>query len=113
MNVIENAYEALAGKGRIRVGVENGEADSELEDSVGISVEDDGPGMDEETLQRAFIPFFTTKETGTGLGLALCEKLLRSQEGTIQISSKPGEGTLVRIRLPHSPSRTDGSAEDA
>ncbi|MCZ6712596.1 MAG: ATP-binding protein, partial [Deltaproteobacteria bacterium] len=99
-NVIENAYEALAGAGRIRVGVRTADADSELEDSVEISVQDNGPGMDDDTLQRVFIPFFTTKDSGTGLGLALCEKFVRSQEGTIQISSKLGEGTLVRIFLP-------------
>lgn len=99
-NVIENAYEALDGKGHIRVGVRTANADSELEDSVEISVQDNGPGMDEDTLQRVFIPFFTTKDSGTGLGLALCEKFIKSQDGTIQISSKPGEGTLVRIFLP-------------
>ncbi|MCZ6821341.1 MAG: ATP-binding protein, partial [Deltaproteobacteria bacterium] len=101
-NVIENAYEALDGKGHIRVGVRTANADSELEDSVEISVQDNGPGMDEDTLQRVFIPFFTTKDSGTGLGLALCEKFIKSQDGTIQISSKPGEGTLVRIFLPRS-----------
>ncbi len=113
INVIENAYEALEGKGRIHVGVATGDADSELADSVEISVEDNGPGMDEATLQRVFIPFFTTKDSGTGLGLALCEKFVRSQDGTIQISSKPGEGTLVRIRLPRCPASMDVDGEEA
>ncbi len=108
--VVENAYEALAGKGRIRVGVRTADADSELENSVEISVQDNGPGMDDDTLQRVFIPFFTTKDSGTGLGLALCEKFVRSQEGTIQISSKLGEGTLVRIFLPRCP---EGESEAA
>ncbi len=110
INVIQNAYEALAGKGRIRVAVRSGHADSELENSVEISVQDNGPGMDEDTLQRVFTPFFTTKDSGTGLGLALCEKFVRSQEGTIQISSKPGGGTLVRIFLPRCP---EGESEEA
>lgn len=112
-NVVQNAYEALNGKGSIRVAVRTGHADSELEDSVEISVADNGPGMDEATLERVFIPFFTTKDSGTGLGLPLCEKLVRGQGGTIQISAKPGEGTLVRVRLPCCPVGPDENGEEA
>jgi signal transduction histidine kinase len=57
--------------------------------------------MDDTTLERAFIPFYTTKEQGTGLGLALCERLIRAQGGTIQLRSRPGQGTTVLIRLPY------------
>lgn len=99
MNVLHNAYEALEGNGSIRVSVYSvarARGGTELE----IAVRDDGPGMDERTLERAFVPFFTTKETGVGLGLALCEKLMRSQDGKISLQSKPGEGTTVRLRLP-------------
>jgi signal transduction histidine kinase len=46
------------------------------------------------------VPFFTTKDRGTGLGLALCERLLRSQSGSIELRSRQGEGTSVAIRLP-------------
>ena len=67
---------------------------------VEIQVDDDGPGMSDTTLERAFIPFYTTKERGTGLGLALCERLIRAQGGTIQLRSRTGEGTSVLIRLP-------------
>jgi signal transduction histidine kinase len=98
-NVVQNAYEALAGKGRIRVAVRPVPG-AGAEGAVEIALEDDGPGMDEETLARAFLPFFTTKDGGTGLGLALCERLIRAQGGTIELSARPGEGTSVRIRLP-------------
>jgi signal transduction histidine kinase len=95
-NAAQNAYEALDGSGRLRVAVRG----DELPASIEISLEDDGPGMDEQTLEHAFVPFFTTKERGGGLGLALCERLVRAQGGTIRLRSKPGEGTTVQIRLP-------------
>jgi signal transduction histidine kinase len=66
-------------------------------------ISDDGPGMDEATLDRAFVPFFTTRENGTGLGLALCERVLRAQGGSIELRSRPGEGTVVQIRIPCHP----------
>ncbi len=97
-NVVQNAYEAVKGSGAIRVSA-RGEA-SEAGRRVAIAVSDTGPGMDEATLERAFVPFFTTKERGLGLGLALCERLTRAQGGSIELRSKPGEGTSVSIRLP-------------
>jgi signal transduction histidine kinase len=111
MNLINNAYDALEDSGSIRVAVHAGN-DAGLEGQVEISVTDNGPGMDETTLERAFIPFFTTKDTGVGLGLALCEKLIRSQGGAIQIQSRPGAGTTVRIRLPRfAPEANEEDAE--
>jgi signal transduction histidine kinase len=97
-NLINNAYEALDGKGSIRVGIRAGH-EADPRDQVEIFVTDDGPGMDEGTLERVFIPFFTTKDSGTGLGLALCEKLIRSQGGAMEIESAPEEGTTVRVLL--------------
>jgi signal transduction histidine kinase len=104
-NAAQNAYEALDGKGRLRVTVR---ADEPLR-SLEIALEDDGPGMDDQTLERAFVPFFTTKERGGGLGLALCERLVRAQGGTIHLRSKPGEGTAVRIRLPAAGTHSEAS----
>jgi signal transduction histidine kinase len=100
VNVVQNAYEALEKRGRVRVALRRG-APGPLGDGwVEIQVDDDGPGMSDTTLERAFIPFYTTKDQGTGLGLALCERLIRAQNGTIQLRSRPGEGTSVLIRLP-------------
>jgi two-component system sensor histidine kinase HydH len=101
VNVVQNAYEALERGGAVRVGVRRAQGSSSRDPWLEIAVEDDGPGMDETTLERAFIPFYTTKEQGTGLGLALCERLIRAQGGTIQLRSRPGQGTTVLIRLPY------------
>ncbi len=105
-NVVQNAYDAVRAAPRresesaaIRVSV-RAEPGSEGPRAVEIAVEDAGPGMDEATLARAFVPFFTTRERGLGLGLALCERLTRAQGGAIHLRSKPGEGTVVTLRLP-------------
>jgi len=101
VNVVQNAYEALEGDGRVGVTVRRAQGTGPYDTWLEIAVEDDGPGMNDTTLERAFIPFYTTKEQGTGLGLALCERLIRAQGGTIQLRSRPGEGTSVLIRLPY------------
>ncbi|MEE2703574.1 MAG: ATP-binding protein [Myxococcota bacterium] len=93
-NVLQNAYEALAAGGQIRVAVHSWEG------GIEIDVRDDGPGMDEATLERAFVPFYTRKDSGTGLGLALCERMVRAHGGTISIRSREGEGTAISIRFP-------------
>jgi len=69
---------------------------------VGVSFTDTGHGISPEQLERIFEPFYTTKAEGrgTGLGLSVSLGIIRSHGGTIDIESKPGAGTTVRIRLP-------------
>ena len=99
-NVVQNAYEAIDGEGEIRVSARAVDAAAPLAEHVEIAVADDGRGMDEETLQRALVPFFTTKDRGSGLGLALSERLLGAHGGLIELRSRPWGGTVVLIRLP-------------
>ena len=67
---------------------------------VTLRIEDNGIGMDEEALARVFEPYFSTKTTGTGLGLPIARRNIELNGGTIEIESTRGRGTLVRIRLP-------------
>ena len=69
---------------------------------VNVVVEDNGPGLEPEALQKAFQPFATTKATGTGLGLAIVQKVIVSHNGNIAVSNRPEGGARFRIRLPRS-----------
>jgi C4-dicarboxylate-specific signal transduction histidine kinase len=69
---------------------------------VWLRVRDNGPGMDAEKLGRMWSPFYTSKATGTGLGLALSKKVIEAHGGAIEAGSAPGEGTEFVITLPRS-----------
>jgi signal transduction histidine kinase len=69
-------------------------------DKVQFEVEDDGMGMDQETQEKAFSLFFSTKGTGTGLGLFISHKIARAHGGDIDLYSKIGEGTKFIVTLP-------------
>jgi signal transduction histidine kinase len=65
-----------------------------------IAVADDGEGMSPEVKQKAFTPFFTTREDGTGLGLPLVSRIVQEHGGSVEISSAPDEGTTVTLVFP-------------
>jgi PAS domain S-box-containing protein len=107
-NLLTNAFEALDGRGRvaIRVMVENVEQDASVADlqaptrSMIVDVSDDGPGVPDDLRDRIFVPFFTTKPQGSGLGLPIVRKIVDAHDGRIDLSSVPGEGTRFRVTLP-------------
>jgi signal transduction histidine kinase len=66
---------------------------------VAVSVEDDGEGMDARLLERAADEFFTTKATGSGLGLSFAERVAEVHGGTLRLTSRAGKGTVVRLSL--------------
>ena len=72
----------------------------EEEEGVEIEIEDSGTGMSREVLDRLFEPFFTTREKGSGLGLAVVSKSLEENQGGIELESEEGRGTTCRVRLP-------------
>jgi signal transduction histidine kinase len=95
INLLNNAIEAIGAGGRIEVAVRCWRA------QVEISVIDDGPGIAAEDRQRVFIPFFSTKASGTGLGLALARKFIEEAGGTLRCEESPlGRGSCFRISLP-------------
>ena len=90
-NLLNNAVQALDGQGEIDITMS---ADSEF---VTIQVRDSGPGIPKEHLERIFEPMFTTKKTGTGLGLVICKSIIEQHGGSISVSNKP---TTFTIKLP-------------
>jgi signal transduction histidine kinase len=93
-NLLRNAAEAMPGGGTItvRTRVEGG--------SIVTSVIDTGEGMDARRVDRAFDEFFTTKPTGSGLGLAFARRVALAHGGSVSIASEPKKGTVVDLRLP-------------
>lgn len=87
INLIKNAYESGATKVEVSAS-----------DSV-IRVKDNGSGMSPDILEHAFIPFFTTKPSGTGIGLSLCRQIILKHGGSITIDSEEGRGTTFTIKL--------------
>jgi PAS domain S-box-containing protein len=94
-NLLNNACDAVVtGTGGIEI------AYMCEEGWVEMKVRDTGQGIDPENLAKVFDPFFTTKAKGTGLGLTVCKQIVSLHGGSINIQSKPGEGTTVTVRLP-------------
>ncbi len=96
INILSNAQEAMPEGGRIFV------ATSLQDDEVEVAVSDTGVGIEPDVLSKVFDPFFTTKEvgSGTGLGLYISYGIVQQHHGTIKISSVPGKGTTVTVKLP-------------
>ena len=97
LNVVRNALDAMPGGGHLRVSVErNG-------DMCEICVSDTGSGIPIEVRERIFEPYFSTKESGSGIGLALTMRAVQMHGGSIDVDSPPGQGTRVCLRLPAIP----------
>lgn len=75
-----------------------------------LKVKDRGEGISAENLQKIFVPFYTTKEKGTGLGLAACQKVTRDEGAQIEVQSTPGEGSTFTLGLPLAHKKTEATA---
>jgi signal transduction histidine kinase len=72
-----------------------------------LTIADEGRGIAPEDLDKIFQPYFTTKEAGIGLGLAITERIVKEHRGTIEVTSEPGGGTLFTVVLPRIPRRDE------
>jgi signal transduction histidine kinase len=104
-HLVANACEAMSERGTITLAtfrIAPGERSMQHpgEGAVGITVSDTGSGMSPEVLARALAPFATSHEAGRGAGLAIVHGLMKRQNGTISLDSRPGEGTQVRLVFP-------------
>jgi two-component system NtrC family sensor kinase len=96
VNFLLNAIEAIEDQGAVTIRSRT-EPDKK---SVIVEIKDSGVGIPQEHMDRIFEPFFSTKAKGTGLGLAVNYGIIEKHQGQIQISSPPGQGTRVAVRLP-------------
>lgn len=93
LNLVTNAIQAMPTGGQLSVSV------SECETTAEIEVADTGCGMSSETLARVGTPFFTTKDNGSGLGLAFCKSIVTLHKGSFDIESEEGKGTRIVVKL--------------
>ncbi|MCK9375523.1 MAG: ATP-binding protein [Syntrophobacterales bacterium] len=94
VNLVKNAAEATEERGKILV------SSWSRDGQVWFAVQDTGKGMSEEVLDKIFHPFFTTKDKGTGLGLAVINKIITDHHGAITVDSTAGQGSTFTVRLP-------------
>ena len=95
MNLLRNAAEAAGPDGHVDVQVRDSG------DQVEVAVTDDGPGISAEARTRLFEPFYTTKPSGTGLGLAVSRAIALAHGGDIDVANGAGRGAIFTVRLPH------------
>ena len=93
-NILINSIDALPSGGNIEIEL------SRFSDKAKLSIRDNGPGIPEEIVPKIFLPFFTTRQDGVGLGLALVQKIIGGHGGSIEVVSKEGEGTAFLITIP-------------
>lgn len=117
-NLLDNAVDATHGRGNIQVllgtsrhfteavrlnrQVENllPSQSGKEEEFIRIHIRDDGPGIPQDIQDRIFVPFFTTKKVGTGIGLPLAQKIVHAHGGVLDMNSEPGSGTEFIIKIP-------------
>jgi signal transduction histidine kinase len=96
INLVVNAIEAVKEKADAKIILS---AFTSVNRKTVIKVADNGNGMPEEVLDKMFVPFFTTKKNGSGIGLSLCKQIMMLHKGNIQVQSKEGEGTALMLQF--------------
>jgi signal transduction histidine kinase len=97
LNLLLNAAQAIAGAGDVRIAV------ALSGDCCEITLADDGPGIPPAVLDKIFQPFFTTRASGTGLGLSTVKRTIEAHGGEIDVACPEDGGTVVTVRLPLAP----------
>lgn len=120
INLILNAADAMGRKGRLTITTRTSADLSDIalwslkgpKMFVEVRIKDEGPGIPSRLLEQIFIPFFTTKARGTGLGLALCQRIVQHHGGTIEVRSVEGQGATFVVRLPALPQKKKDERRD-
>jgi signal transduction histidine kinase len=114
INLVRNAAEAITGAGTVTLRARAARAPlgGRETEAVILEVADTGQGISPAVEKRLFDPFFSTKETGTGLGLPIAARLVEKHGGLLQYQTQPGHGTIFGVVLPRAIPNTAGVAHD-
>lgn len=96
INLLLNAIDAVKDNPQPKIVIS---AETSLNNKVTIKIADNGSGIPAELLDKIFIPFFSTKKTGSGIGLSLCKQIMVLHKGNIQVQSKEGEGSVIHLHF--------------
>ena len=105
INLLTNAVQAMPEGGKLSVKGEK------IDGKSSITITDTGTGISEENMSKLFTPLFTTKAKGTGLGLAVCKRIVDAHNGVISVESVEGEGTSFKVLIPEVAESTELSLE--
>lgn len=100
LNLVLNAVYAMGDEGRLSFAARTRDREGDRSAEVVVSVSDTGIGMDPEQLEEIFKPFYSTRSGGTGLGLPVVKAIIEAHQGSIEVSSRKGEGTVISVSLP-------------
>ena len=100
LNLFLNAADSIENRGEIRVLADIGRPSFKKADYLAISVSDNGCGIKKENLSKIFDRYYTSKKTGTGLGLAVVERIISAHSGTLTVESEWGKGTTFTLYFP-------------
>ena len=106
LNIFMNAMQTMENGGKIEVDA------STNKQSIILTFKDSGKGIPPEVLSKVWDPFFTTKETGSGLGLGIVRNIIKSHDGEVSIANRPEGGAVVTLILPSSKGERDGNDID-
>ncbi len=107
INLLINAKDAMNNEGTLRIFTRQAQEERKKA-FIELGVADSGPGVSARLREKIFIPFFTTKQKGTGLGLPLCQRIIRDHGGNIEVRSVQGKGSTFIVRLPTSRTFAEG-----
>jgi nitrogen fixation/metabolism regulation signal transduction histidine kinase len=110
-NLLINAQDALASTTNPAIVLSTRSVQSDSNNYIELTVQDNGPGIPEDLLGKLFEPYVTTKAKGTGLGLAIVKRIVEEHGGAIWVESQPGDGAKTTVRLPVSNLRADNMAD--
>jgi signal transduction histidine kinase len=109
LEIVSNALDAMPSGGRLRIGASVADGGGPAQQVV-VEVTDTGGGIPAQVLPSVCEPFFTTRQEGTGLGLAIAKRYIEQNGGRLEIASRPGDGTTVRVRLPAETAAAESAA---
>ena len=100
LNILLNALESMSAGGKLTVSIDRNQPSGQIKEYLNVSISDTGSGISPDNLEKIFERYYTTKEAGSGLGLAVVDRVIKAHNGYLKIKSTPGKGTEFSIFLP-------------